>query len=85
MDDLHLKNDDMDEALETAEPLSLVPFDVECPYCWQTIEIYVDPTQGDHVYTEDCSVCCRPIQVHVMPDFAGWLGVEVRREDLSDG
>ena len=42
---------------------------VQCPYCWETIEIVVDPSEADQQYIEDCSVCCRPIhlQVHITP------------------
>ncbi|ANJ67147.1 hypothetical protein A9404_06890 [Halothiobacillus diazotrophicus] len=38
---------------------------VQCPYCWETIPLYLDASAGTQEYTEDCSVCCRPIIVHV--------------------
>jgi cysteine-rich CPXCG protein len=41
---------------------------LSCPFCGEADEIYVDPGGGDaQVYTEDCSVCCRPRVVHVEP------------------
>lgn len=37
---------------------------VQCPYCFEEVDLYVDPqTRGGFV--EDCYVCCRPWQVHV--------------------
>ena len=39
---------------------------VQCPFCGQPDELYVDPGGGDEqTYTEDCAVCCRPRIVHV--------------------
>lgn len=36
-----------------------------CPYCGETIELIVDCSLGAQQYVEDCSVCCRPIEVYV--------------------
>jgi hypothetical protein len=38
---------------------------VQCPYCWEILEIQIDTTLGGQEYVEDCSVCCHPILVHV--------------------
>jgi hypothetical protein len=52
---------------------------VECPFCGQAEELYVDPGGGEtQEYTEDCSLCCRPRIVHVEPgdepgDVRVWL------------
>ncbi|HSL20874.1 MAG TPA: CPXCG motif-containing cysteine-rich protein [Vicinamibacterales bacterium] len=37
-----------------------------CPYCGEPIELYVDEGGGvaQH-YIEDCSVCCRPIEIRI--------------------
>jgi len=41
---------------------------VECPFCGESEELYVDPGGGEYqTYTEDCAVCCRPRVVHVEP------------------
>jgi hypothetical protein len=41
---------------------------VECPFCGQTDELYVDLGGGERQeYVEDCAVCCRPRVVHVEP------------------
>ena len=48
---------------------------VQCPYCRERIELYVDP-DTDGSFIEDCEVCCRPWQVTVRRD-SGRLRVEV--------
>lgn len=45
--------------------------EVQCPYCGELIEIEVEPSSDEQDYIQDCSVCCRPIQFHVMPDEEG--------------
>lgn len=37
----------------------------DCPYCGETIDVFVDTSAGDQSYIEDCFVCCRPIQITV--------------------
>ena len=40
--------------------------DIACPSCGETIAISIDTAAGRHQrYTEDCSVCCRPLVVNV--------------------
>jgi len=53
---------------------------VICPYCGEENFIEPDPALGAEEYTEDCSVCCRPIvyRVHFSEDGSN---VEARRED----
>ena len=35
-----------------------------CPYCWEEVDVWVDPGgASEQRYVEDCSVCCRPWQV----------------------
>ncbi len=49
---------------------------VHCPYCFERVELYVDPdTSGS--YVEDCSVCCRPWTVSVSVDDEGQRSVTV--------
>ena len=31
-----------------------------CPYCWESLEIGIEPEETDGFW-EDCHVCCRPI------------------------
>ncbi len=37
--------------------------DATCPHCWQTIQLTLDLSVPEQSYIEDCSVCCRPMQV----------------------
>ncbi len=62
---------------------SLFPCSIQCPYCWETIEILVDTSVPQQDYTEDCQVCCRPIEVSVLIDADGEPLVEVSSEDES--
>ena len=41
---------------------------VQCPYCWEMLDISVDPSVPDQQYVEACQVCCQPIVVHVVLD-----------------
>ena len=41
---------------------------VQCPYCWEKIDLQLDLSAGSQSYTEDCHVCCQPILVHLMVD-----------------
>lgn len=38
---------------------------VTCPYCGEGITIVVDTSVPEQEYVEDCSVCCRPIELTV--------------------
>lgn len=54
------------------------PTAVQCPFCGEPEDLYVDPGGGSHqTYTEDCAVCCRPRVVHVEPDDEESGGVRV--------
>jgi hypothetical protein len=55
--------------------------EVQCPYCWELVELEVDSSAGSQVYTEDCAVCCHPMRVAVEVDGEGGLRVEVAREN----
>lgn len=52
--------------------------DIPCPYCGETITVFVDDSAGDQQYIEDCQVCCRPIEISVsvdedgVPDVRAW-------------
>ena len=36
---------------------------IQCPYCGESYETVIDLSAGSQRYVEDCSVCCRPIEV----------------------
>jgi hypothetical protein len=56
-------------------------FPVECPYCGEEVEIYVEPDVGDS-FVQDCEVCCNPWLVRVVAD-GGQRWVEISRADGS--
>ena len=48
-----------------------------CPSCFETNYLGVDPTGGRRQhYTEDCPVCCRPIEFDVTIDRDGDAAIE---------
>ncbi|MGN6226960.1 CPXCG motif-containing cysteine-rich protein [Dyella sp.] len=54
---------------------------IDCPYCGEAIEIYVEPAEESHRYVEDCSVCCRPITIAVQVDPDGAMSVSASSQD----
>lgn len=59
----------------------LVSLRARCPYCGESIPVEVDRSAGEQDYVEDCSVCCRPIEMGVSFDEQGRPRVRARRED----
>lgn len=60
----------------------LVPVSVQCPCCWETIEVLIDASVEDQEYVEDCQVCCRPLVFTVtVPYESDEPGVQVRPEN----
>ena len=53
---------------------------IVCPYCGEETDIHVDTGMGTQDYVEDCTVCCRPIVLHVERDEDGFPSVSARRE-----
>jgi len=57
-------------------------FVVECPYCGEAIEVYVEAdVRGSFI--QDCEVCCNPWRVAVH-DEDGERSVSVSRADGSE-
>lgn len=57
-------------------------FIVSCPYCGESVEIYLEPDlMGTLV--QDCEVCCQPWQIRVGYD-DGIRYVDVSRGDGSE-
>ena len=57
-------------------------FLVECPYCGEQVEIYLEPdVKGSFV--QDCEVCCNPWRVSVSRDGED-RDVHVSRADGSE-
>ena len=48
--------------------MNTVSKQIYCPYCGESIEIFIDTSVQEQQYIEDCSVCCRPIEMEVVVD-----------------
>ena len=46
-----------------------------CPYCGEMITIFIDLSQGNQQTIEDCTVCCRPIELIIESDGAELLSL----------
>ena len=53
---------------------------IYCPYCGESIEVFLNPEDVGAEYIEDCQVCCRPIEFFLREDAGGWLEAEVRSD-----
>jgi hypothetical protein len=51
--------------------------DITCPHCGETFPINVDTSQGSQTIVEDCTVCCRPMQLTITCQPGAILAVEV--------
>ena len=38
---------------------------ISCPYCGERISVLVDLSVPHQNYIEDCSVCCRPMELQI--------------------
>jgi hypothetical protein len=54
---------------------------IQCPYCFEQVEILVDCSVMKQEYVEDCQVCCRPIIIVVLIDNNNKPQIDVSRED----
>ena len=43
----------------------LIEHEIQCPHCGEVFPITIDTSQGGHDMIEDCTVCCRPIQLTI--------------------
>lgn len=50
----------------------------QCPYCWETISVLVDPSISHQTYVEDCEVCCNPIEFELHSSGADLTSFEAR-------
>ena len=54
---------------------------IQCPYCWETLDIRVDLTVPEQEYVEDCQVCCQPIVLTVQLVEGRVVSVDARPEN----
>ena len=56
----------------------LIEVALQCPYCWEDITLMIDGSIETQEYTEDCEVCCRPIDIIVEVNDQGQARVQAR-------
>jgi phage terminase large subunit GpA-like protein len=39
--------------------------EILCPHCGEEFPLQIDTSQREQSFVEDCTVCCRPIQLTV--------------------
>jgi hypothetical protein len=72
------RDDDLEEGFPLGDGTAESGAVVVCPYCWQEVEIALDPGGGARQdYEEDCEVCCRPWLVSVRYGSDGGVSVTV--------
>ncbi|GAB4194187.1 MAG: hypothetical protein Tsb002_25450 [Wenzhouxiangellaceae bacterium] len=60
--------------------LSLSGVTADCPWCGESQEWVIDPTNAA-AYVEDCFVCCRPCLIQPLFDEGGVVsGVQLEQE-----
>ncbi|MGE3191338.1 MAG: CPXCG motif-containing cysteine-rich protein [Vicinamibacterales bacterium] len=57
-------------------------FTVQCPFCGELVEVYVEPDVGG-TFVQDCEVCCNPWLLRVVDEGDG-RALDVRRGDGSE-
>ena len=60
--------------------MNLVERSVYCPYCGESLQVLVDPSEIGDSYIEDCQVCCAPINFTV-GEAGGEIYLEVSSQD----
>ena len=50
---------------------------IDCPYCWESICVLLNPEDLGEQYIEDCQVCCRPIEFLIAQSGDGGLAALV--------
>jgi transcription elongation factor Elf1 len=53
---------------------------VHCPFCDAPLTLLIDASAGTQRYTEDCHVCCQPMDVSIWADSDGELSVTLEQE-----
>ncbi len=50
----------------------------QCPFCWEEISFFLDPSVPRQNYVEDCGLCCNPLEVTIRFEGGELLSFEVR-------
>lgn len=81
VDHYQLRAGIIDEGWSIATVSILPGKSIDCPYCGEQIELIVDDSAGEQQYVEDCSVCCRPINVEVTLDDTNSIVLNCRSDN----
>lgn len=54
---------------------------ISCPYCGESQTVSVDCSTSSYDFIEDCTVCCRPIELHAEIDGGKLSSLHARRDD----
>jgi len=54
---------------------------ISCPYCGESIDLFIDCSVECQEYIEDCQVCCRPINMSINVSEEGAIQIDVRHQD----
>ena len=57
--------------------------EVTCPYCGETITLFLDLSIEAQTYIEDCSVCCQPMSVSYTVENGELAGLTVESRQLT--
>jgi hypothetical protein len=41
----------------------LIEANITCPHCGEVFPLQIDTSQSEQSFIEDCTVCCRPINL----------------------
>jgi hypothetical protein len=55
-------------------------FEVACPYCGEPTQVHASTLETAEDFVEDCSVCCRPMLIHIRWDERGRAIAAAERE-----
>ncbi len=54
---------------------------IVCPYCGEGVEVVVDCSIRFQEYTEDCQVCCQPMNLIVSVNQEGEPSIQVGHQN----
>lgn len=60
---------------------ALQTISLQCPNCWERVEIVVDYEDAEQEIIEDCSVCCSPMIIALHAGDDEELQAEARPEN----
>ncbi len=49
-----------------------------CPFCNAEISLLLDSSVSRQEYVEDCEVCCRPLEIRVVFEYAELVEVDIQ-------